>query len=68
MNDVDASDLLAMYRGYIDTLNTRDLDGLGRFVHDDVHYNGQWVGLSGYRQMLKRDCSVIDKAAIEAQL
>lgn len=30
-----------------------------RFVHDEVHYNGQFVGLDGYRQMLDGDVRAI---------
>lgn len=90
-----------MYRDYIACLNKQDWTKLGQFVHDDVHYNGQRIGLSGYREMLactpkgkflglnvngktvsftenvfyqfqggkiEHVWSVIDKAAIEAQL
>lgn len=47
--------LSALYRGYIDCLNRQDWSKLGQFVHDDAHYNGRQVGLSGYREMLERD-------------
>lgn len=47
--------LLEIYRGYIDCLNRQDWPNLGRFVHDEAHYNGQRIGLSGYREMLERD-------------
>lgn len=47
--------LAATYMGYIACLNRQDWDSLGHFVHDDVDYNGQRIGLSGYRQMLTRD-------------
>jgi predicted ester cyclase len=30
-----------------------------KFVHDDVHYNGKPVGLSGYREMLEADFRAI---------
>ncbi len=52
MNRADLSDV---YRGYIGCLNQQDWPGLGTFVHDDVHYNGHPIGLSGYRSMLERD-------------
>ena len=29
--------------------------GLEQFVHDNVHYNGQRIGLAGYREMLEKD-------------
>jgi predicted ester cyclase len=47
--------LAEIYRGYIACLNGQNWPELGRFVHDDAHYNGARVGLSGYRQMLERD-------------
>ena len=47
-----ADELSRSYRAYIDCLNRRDLQDLDRFVHDDVHYNGERIGLSGYRKML----------------
>ena len=47
-------DLPETYRGYMACLNAQDWSDLGRFVHDDVHYNDQRIGLSGYRQMLAK--------------
>lgn len=47
------------YRGYIACLNSRNWPELGRFVHDEVHYNGKLVGLGGYRQMLEGDVQAI---------
>lgn len=47
------------YRSYIACLNGRRWAELERFVHDEVHYNGQFVGLDGYRQMLERDVRAI---------
>lgn len=52
MTDTDLSET---YRGYIDCLNAQDWARLCRFVHEDVHYNGERIGLSGYRAMLERD-------------
>lgn len=49
------AELSEIYRGYIGCLNQQDWPKLGQFVDDDVHYNGQQIGLSGYRQMLERD-------------
>jgi predicted ester cyclase len=49
------TDLAAIYRDYIACLNRQDWSTLEQFVHDDVHYNGQRIGLSGYREMLERD-------------
>ena len=47
------NDLAAAYRAYIACLNSRDLDRLPDFVHEDVDYNGQHIGVAGYRQMLE---------------
>ncbi|AYG62789.1 ester cyclase [Rhizobium jaguaris] len=44
-----------LYRDYIACLNKQDWPKLAQFVHDDVRYNGQRIGLSGYREMLERD-------------
>lgn len=46
-------DLPSSYRRYIDCLNARDLDRLGEFVHADVEYNGNRIGLPSYRAMLQ---------------
>lgn len=64
-----AHDALAdIYRDYIDCLNRRDLPALGRFVHEDVHYNGARVGLSGYRRMLEGDFAAIPDLRFEIAL
>ncbi|KQT65902.1 MULTISPECIES: ester cyclase [unclassified Aureimonas] len=52
---MNQSELAAFYRAYIDCLNRRDWDLLGRFVHPDVSHNGRRIGLAGYRTMLERD-------------
>ncbi|MDM9627350.1 ester cyclase [Rhizobium sp. S152] len=56
---MSTSTLAEIYRGYIDCLNKQDWPSLGRFVDDNVSYNGQRVGLSGYRDMLVRDFEAI---------
>ena len=56
---MSAATLSDAYRGYIDCLNGQDWPNLGRFVHQDVDYNGTRVGLSGYRAMLERDFEAI---------
>lgn len=48
-----------IYRGYIACLNKQDWPNLGQFVADDVHYNGERIGLSGYLAMLKGDFRAI---------
>jgi predicted ester cyclase len=49
------TELSNLYRDYIACLNKQDWPKLVQFVHDDVCYNGQRIGLSGYREMLERD-------------
>jgi predicted ester cyclase len=44
------SRLADLYRKYIHCLNTQDWEDLGRYVSADVAYNGQTVGLKGYRE------------------
>jgi predicted ester cyclase len=53
------------YRGYIACLNARDWSKLRAFVGDDVKYNGQRIGVSGYRAMLERDCREIPDLRFE---
>jgi predicted ester cyclase len=53
------TDLSDIYRNYIACLNQQDWPNLGRFVHDDVQYNGKRLGLSGYRAMLEADFRAI---------
>lgn len=47
------------YTGYIACLNRQDWATLEDFVGDEVHYNGERVGLPGYRKMLERDFRAI---------
>jgi steroid delta-isomerase-like uncharacterized protein len=53
------ADLSDIYREYISCLNKQDWPDLGRFVHEDVHYNGERIGLTGYREMLEGDFRAI---------
>jgi predicted ester cyclase len=65
MNETRLSEV---YRGYIACLNQQDWAKLGRFVDDEVTYNGQRIGLSGYREMLERDFHEIPDLRFEIQL
>mgnify|MGYP001329856360 CR=1 FL=1 len=56
---MDRTDLVAAYRGYIDCLNAQDWDALGRHVGEAVSYNGETIGLAGYRSMLIGDFEAI---------
>ncbi|HEY5811483.1 MAG TPA: ester cyclase [Terrimicrobiaceae bacterium] len=49
------TDLSDVYRDYIACLNNQDWLKLEQFVHDDVYYNGQRIGILSYREMLERD-------------
>lgn len=53
------SDLLLVYRDYLACLNERRWDDLGRLVADEVVYNGEGIGLRGYRAMLQADTDAI---------
>ncbi|CAN5879935.1 ester cyclase [soil metagenome] len=48
-----AYDLAERYAGYIACLNRQDWAGLPQFVAEDVCYNEERIGLSGYRAMLQ---------------
>jgi predicted ester cyclase len=65
---VNKTDLSNVYRGYIACLNQQDWPKLEQFVHNDVHYNGQRIGLSGYREMLERDFNEIPDLYFNIQL
>lgn len=56
---MDHLTLKDLYTGYIACLNRQDWPSLGDFVGEDVHYNGERVGLAGYRQMLEQDFRAI---------
>ena len=60
--------LTGIYRNYIACLNTQDWSKLEQFVDDDVYYNEQRVGLSGYRAMLERDFHEIPDLQFNIQL
>jgi predicted ester cyclase len=60
--------LSGIYREYIACLNSQDWPNLGKFVHEDVHYNGKRVGLSGYREMLEGDFRAIPDLYFDIQL
>src|SRR5271165_5181163 len=59
------TDLSDVYRDYIACLNKQDWPKLEQFVHDEVYYNGQRIGLLGYREMLERDFYEISGPSIQ---
>ncbi len=62
------TDLSAVYRDYIACLNKQDWPKLEQFVHDEVRYNGQQIGILGYREMLERDFREIPDLYFDIQL
>ncbi|MFL1501071.1 ester cyclase [Pseudomonas sp. O64] len=62
------NELAEFYRGYIDCLNQQDWQRLGDFVHSQVTYNANTVGLAGYRAMLERDFREIPDLVFRVQL
>ncbi|BDG05707.1 ester cyclase [Anaeromyxobacter oryzae] len=62
------ADLSDVYRDYIACLNAQDWSRLGQFVQDEVRYNGQRIGISGYREMLERDFLSIPDLHFDIQL
>jgi len=68
INAMMKADLSDVYRDYIACLNRQDWPKLEQFVDDDVCYNGQRIGLSGYRGMLERDFSEIPDLHFNIQL
>jgi predicted ester cyclase len=66
--DANREALGARYRAYIACLNAQDWERLGAVVDADVVYNGQSVGLAGYRRMLERDFRAIPDLRFEIDL
>jgi predicted ester cyclase len=60
--------LSAIYRDYIACLNKQGWRRLEQFVHNEVYYNGQQIGLSGYRRLLEKDFSEIPDLYFNIQL
>jgi predicted ester cyclase len=53
------------YCGYIDCLNRQDWLRLGDYVGDSVQRNGEKLGLTGYRTMLKGDFAAIPDLVVD---
>ena len=62
------ADLSDVYRDYIACLNKQDWPKLEQFVHGEVVYNGQRIGISGYREMLEKDFHEIPDLYFDIQL
>jgi predicted ester cyclase len=65
---VTKADLRDLYQGYIACLNRQDWPKLGQFVDANVTYNGQPIGLAGYRRMLEKDFDDIPDLHFDIQL
>jgi len=62
------ANLRDVYRDYIACLNEQDWPKLEQFVDDEAYYNGQRIGILGYREMLERDFSEIPDLYFDIQL
>ena len=62
------TDLSDIYHAYIACLNKQDWPKLEQFVHDEVYYNGQKIGILGCREMLERDFHEIPDLYFDVQL
>lgn len=56
---VGRSEIIESYHGYIECLNRQAWQDLHLFVADHVRYNGDRIGLDGYRDMLVADFRAI---------
>ena len=62
------NDLLAIYHCYLDCLNRQDWDNLGKYVADNVSYNGQFIGCAGYRNARQEEFRTIPDLHFNVQL
>lgn len=62
------ADLSNIYRSYIACLNSQDWQRLGQFVGAEVRYNGNRIGLAGYREMLEGDFHAIPDLLFNIEL
>jgi len=62
------TNLSDIYKDYIACLNEQGWSNLQQFVDDEVIYNGQSIGISGYRAMLERDFHEIPDLHFDIQL
>jgi predicted ester cyclase len=62
------TDLSAIYKDYIACLNEQGWPKLSQFIDDDVIYNGQRIGIPGYRAMLERDFQKIPDLYFDIEL
>lgn len=65
---MSAITLSETYREYIACLNRQEWQGLGKFVHNNVVYNGKRIALSGYRELLIQDFLAIPDLYFKIEL
>jgi len=62
------TELKGIYRDYIACLNKQDWTRLACFVDNDVSYNGNQIGLTGYRSMLEANFAEIPDLHFKIEL
>ena len=62
------NDLLAICHRYLDCLNRQDWDYLGKYVADNVSYNGQFIGFAGYLNARQNEFRAIPDLHFNVQL
>lgn len=62
------TDLLAVYRDYLQCLNERRWPDLGEYVADHLSYNENDMSLADYRAMLEADVHAIPDLHFHAEL
>ena len=62
------NDLLAIYHRYLDCLNRQDWDYLGKYVADNVSYNGKFIGFAGYLNARQNEFRAIPDLHFNVQL
>ncbi|MFD4636087.1 ester cyclase [Lentzea sp. NPDC058436] len=65
---MDENTVEARYRGYLDCLNDRRFEDLGRFVHDPVVHNDRRLTLAEFQDLLRRDAAEIPDLRYEIDL
>ena len=65
---MDENTVEARYRGYLDCLNERRFEDLGRFVHDPVVHNERRLALAEFQDLLRRDAAEIPDLRYRADL
>src|SRR5688572_14262916 len=62
------SQLLNVYRAYLNCLNDQSWNDLGKFVSGRVRHNSREIGLAGYRLMLEQNYQEIPDLSFKSEL